>query len=135
MHASHELCTTVTPENSTTSLQNVLRVLLSIKWQYMVPDTEVLTRAGIPRILTLLQKAQMRWAGLVTRMPDDRLLNSFCIVVSAMANDQMVGKRNASRTSKSVAFCILGDPYSIGPMPIFCGMKINCVWFQEDCAV
>ena len=39
-----------------------LRIIVSIKWQDMVPDTEVLTRAGIPRIHTLLQKAQVRWA-------------------------------------------------------------------------
>ena len=50
-----------------------LRIILSIKWQDMVPDTEVLTRAGIPTIHTLLRKAQVRWAGHVTRMPDDRL--------------------------------------------------------------
>ena len=39
----------------------------------MVPDTEVLTRAGIPSIHTLLQKAQARWAGHVPRMSADRL--------------------------------------------------------------
>ena len=50
-----------------------LRIILSIKWQDMVPDTEVLTRAGIHSIHTLLQKAQVRWAGHGTRMPDDRL--------------------------------------------------------------
>ena len=50
-----------------------LRIILSIKWQDMVPDTEVITRAGIASIHTLLQKAQLRWAGNVTRMPDDRL--------------------------------------------------------------
>ena len=37
------------------------------------PDTEVLTRADNPNIHTLLQKAQVRWAGHVKRMPDDRL--------------------------------------------------------------
>ena len=47
------------------------RIISSIKWQDMVPDTEVLTRAGIPSIHTLLQKAQVRWAGHV--MSDDRL--------------------------------------------------------------
>ena len=67
MHARHGLRTAVTPENS------ILRVILSIKWQDMVPDTEVLTRAGIPSIHTLPQKAQVRWGGHVTRMPDDRL--------------------------------------------------------------
>ena len=50
-----------------------LRIILSIKWQDMLPDTEVLTRAGIPSIHTLLQKAQVRWAGHVTRIPDDSL--------------------------------------------------------------
>ena len=34
-----------------------LRIILSINWQDMVPDTEVLTRAGIPSIHTILQKA------------------------------------------------------------------------------
>ena len=52
---------------------NCLRIILSIKWQDMVPDTEVLTRAGILSIHTLRQKAQVRWAGHVTRMHDDRL--------------------------------------------------------------
>ena len=50
-----------------------LRIILSIQWQDLVPDTEVITRAGIPSIHTLLQKALVRWAGHVTRMPDDRL--------------------------------------------------------------
>ena len=50
-----------------------LRIILSMKWQYMVPDTGVLARAGIPSIHTIQQKAQVRWAGHVTRMSDDRL--------------------------------------------------------------
>ena len=72
-----------------------LRIILSIKWQDMVPDTEVLTRAGIPSIHTLLQK--VRWAGHVTRMPHDRLKKSYYMVSSATENDHLVGKRNASR--------------------------------------
>ena len=35
--------------------------------------TEFLTRPGNPSIHPLLQKAQVRWAGHVTLMPDDRL--------------------------------------------------------------
>ena len=54
-----------------------LRIILSITWQDMVPDTEVLTQAGIPSIHTILQKAQVRWAGHVTRMSDDRLPKQF----------------------------------------------------------
>ena len=50
-----------------------LRRLLNVKWQDRIPDTEVLERAGIPSIHTLLEKAQARWAGHVARMPDGRL--------------------------------------------------------------
>ena len=67
MHVSHGLCTAVT------LISICLRIILSINWQDMVPDTEVLTRAGIPSIHIILQKAQVRWAGHVTRMSDDRL--------------------------------------------------------------
>ena len=38
-----------------------------------MPDTEVLTRAGLPNIQTILMKTQLRWAGHVARMPDHRI--------------------------------------------------------------
>ena len=47
--------------------------MLGIKWQDKIPDTEVLARAGLPSIHTLLIKAQLRWAGHVARMSDNRL--------------------------------------------------------------
>ena len=50
-----------------------LRKLLKIKWQDRIPDTEVLKRAGMQSIHTLLKLAQLRWTGHVTRMPDERL--------------------------------------------------------------
>lgn len=50
-----------------------LRRLLGISWQERIPDTEVLTRAGLPSIPTILMKAQLRWAGHVARMPDYRI--------------------------------------------------------------
>ena len=50
-----------------------LRKLLKIKWQDKIPDTEVLERASMPSIHTLLMKNQIRWAGHLTRMPDHRL--------------------------------------------------------------
>ena len=64
-----------------------LRIILS----------RTLTRAGIPSIHTLLQKAQVRWEGHVTRMPDGRRQNSSYMVSSATESDPLVGKRNASR--------------------------------------
>ena len=51
----------------------LLRKLLKIIWQDRIPDTEVLKRAGMQSIHTLLKLAQLRWTGHVTRMPEDRL--------------------------------------------------------------
>ena len=50
-----------------------LRKLLKIKWKDRIPDTEVLKRAGMLSVHTILKLAQLRWTGHVTRMPDERL--------------------------------------------------------------
>ena len=50
-----------------------LRKLLKIKWQDRIPDTEVLKKADMQSVHTLLKLAQLRWTGHVTRMPDERL--------------------------------------------------------------
>ena len=49
------------------------RKLLKIKWQDRIPDTEVLKRAGMQSVHTLLKLTQLRWTGHVTRMPEERL--------------------------------------------------------------
>ena len=50
-----------------------LRKLLKIRWQDKIPDTEVLKKAKMQSVHTLLKLAQLRWSGHVTRMPDERL--------------------------------------------------------------
>ena len=50
-----------------------LRKLLKIKWQGRIPNTEVLKRAGMQSVHTLLKLAQLRWTGHVTRMPEECL--------------------------------------------------------------
>ena len=50
-----------------------LRKLLKDKWQDKIPDTEVLKMAGMQCVHTLLNLAQLRWTGHVTRMSDERL--------------------------------------------------------------
>ena len=50
-----------------------LRKLQKIKWQDRIPDTEVLKRAGMQSIHTLLKLAQLRWTDHVSRMPDEHL--------------------------------------------------------------
>ena len=50
-----------------------LRKLLKIRWQDKIPDTEVLKKAKMQSVHTLLKLAQLRWTGHVTRMHDERL--------------------------------------------------------------
>ena len=50
-----------------------LRKLLKIRWQDKIQDTEVLKKANMQSVHTLLKLAQLRWTGHVTRMPDERL--------------------------------------------------------------
>ena len=54
-----------------------LRKLLEIRGQDKIPDTEVLKKAKMQSIHTLLKLAQLRWTGHVTRMPDERLPKKF----------------------------------------------------------
>ena len=50
-----------------------LRKLLKIKRQDKIPDTEVLKKAGMQCMHTVLKLAQLRWTGHVIRMPEERL--------------------------------------------------------------
>ena len=58
-----------------------LTKLLKIKWQDRIPDTEVLKRAGMQSVHTLLKPAQLRWTGHITRMPEE-----FCQRKSSVEN-------------------------------------------------
>ena len=50
-----------------------LRKLLKIKWQDRIPDTEVLKKAGMHSVHSLLKLAQLRWTSHVTKIPEERL--------------------------------------------------------------
>ena len=50
-----------------------LRKILKIHWQDKVPDTEVLHRADMTSIHTLISKNQLHWSDHVVRMDDNRL--------------------------------------------------------------
>ena len=71
-----------------------LRKPLKIKWQYRIPDTEVLKRARMQSIHTLLKLAQLRWTGHVTRMPDERLPTKI------LYGELQVGKRSLGGQKK-----------------------------------
>ena len=44
-----------------------LRKLLSIKWHEKIPDTKVLTRAGLPSVYAMLMKSQLRGVGPIAQ--------------------------------------------------------------------
>jgi len=50
-----------------------LHKIAGIKWQDGVTNKDVLQICGITGIEALLLKAQLRWAGHIVRMPDDRI--------------------------------------------------------------
>ena len=50
-----------------------LRRILSIKWTDKVSNNEVLERAEIPSMFTLLRHRRLRWLGHVHRMKDGRI--------------------------------------------------------------
>ena len=58
-----------------TQLQH-LQAIMHIKWQERVPDVEVLKRAGAVSAEATITARQLRWAGHVSRMPDDQLLKA-----------------------------------------------------------
>uniref|UniRef100_K7EZU2 Reverse transcriptase domain-containing protein n=1 Tax=Pelodiscus sinensis TaxID=13735 RepID=K7EZU2_PELSI len=50
-----------------------LRRILGITWQDKVSNFEVLTRAGLPSMYTMLRQRRLRWLGHVRRMEDGRI--------------------------------------------------------------
>ena len=52
--------------------QKCLRHILKIKWQALVPDTDVLGIAAVPSIESLILLDRLRWAGHLVRLDDTR---------------------------------------------------------------
>nr|VZI46856.1 unnamed protein product [Spirometra erinaceieuropaei] len=47
--------------------------LSCLRWQVLIPDTDVLERTGILSIYTMLRQMQLPWSGHLVRMDDQRL--------------------------------------------------------------
>ena len=56
--------------------QLCLRSILGIKWQDHVSNEEVLKRASLPSIESILLQVQLRWPGHVTGMVDVHMLKA-----------------------------------------------------------
>ena len=50
-----------------------IRRILGISWQQHITNDEVLKRAGIPSMFSILAKRRLRWLGHVGRMEDGRI--------------------------------------------------------------
>ena len=76
--------------------QRCLRQILHIKWQFHVSDTEVLGKAGLPSIQSMVMKSCLRWVGHIVRMDDGRLPRQF------FYGEMWKGKRSALKPKKSI---------------------------------
>ena len=75
-----------------------LRRRLHIRWRGKILDTKVLEKACIPSVHTL-QKAKVRWAGHVARMPDSRLPKPLLYGEIWLGKASVGGRRNVSKTA------------------------------------
>ena len=91
-----------------------LRNLLHIRWQDKVPDTAVLKQANIPSVTTLIRKAQLRWAGHVARMADDRIPKQLLYGELSNGKRKVGGQKKRFKDSLKVSlkdFCINTDTW------------------------
>ena len=71
-----------------------MRQILHIKWQSHVSDTEVLGKAWLPSIQSMVMKSCLRWFGHIVRMDDGRLLRQL------FYSEMWEGKRSALKPKK-----------------------------------
>ena len=74
--------------------QRCLRQILHIKWQSHVSDTEVLGKAGLPSIQSMVMKSCLQWVGHIVRMDDGRLPRQL------FYGEMWEGKRSALKPKK-----------------------------------
>ena len=65
-----------------------MRSIFGIRWQEHVSNEEVLKRAGLPSIESILLQVQLRWAGHVSRMED------VCMPKAVIFSELQEGKRD-----------------------------------------
>ena len=53
--------------------QRHLRAILRVPYTDRITNDQILDRAGVPDIEMIVRKMQLRWAGHVARMSDDRI--------------------------------------------------------------
>ena len=74
--------------------QRFLRSILGIKWQDHKSNEEVLKKASLPSIESILLQVQLRWAGHVTRMEE------VCMPKAVFFSEPQEGKRDRGAPRK-----------------------------------
>ena len=68
-----------------------LRRILGVRWSDRITNNEILERADIPSMCTLLRKHRLRWLGHVRRMDDGRIPKDL------RCGELAIGKRTQGR--------------------------------------
>lgn len=68
-----------------------LRSIMKIDWRDHVPNTEVLRKANVPLIETMLKHCRLKWLGHIRRMDDNRIPKQI------LFGEPTMGKRKASK--------------------------------------
>ena len=71
-----------------------------IRRQVKIPDTEILKKARMRSVHTLLKLTQLRWTGHVTRMPMSDVKRKFSMETLKKEVVLKVAKHNATKTLK-----------------------------------
>ena len=71
-----------------------LRSILGIKWQYYVSNEKVIERSSLPSLKSILLHVQLRWAGHVKRMEDERM------PIEVFYSERQEGKRDRGAPRK-----------------------------------
>ena len=96
-----------------------LRKIIGIPWQALVPTTEVLDRAEMPFIETMVRKARLKWLGHVRRMPNHRYPKM--ILFSEMSK----GKRKQRKPRQRWKDIVKADLRAFG-------MKVTKWWLDSS---
>nr|VZI32257.1 unnamed protein product [Spirometra erinaceieuropaei] len=88
-----------------------LRLILKLRWQDRIPDTDVLKRTGILSIYTMLRQLELRWSGHLVRIDNERLPKQLFYGDVAMGSRRQGGQiRRYKDTLKTSLKCLQINP-------------------------
>ena len=86
---------------------------LNMAWQDKVPNTEVLERANLPSMYSLLTQRRLRWLGNVCRMEEGRISKDIPYGEMVEGNGASISDRNCDSKTSVNAFEIHEHRYKL----------------------